>query len=221
MLGDSRAVLDNTTRPHSQLNKRHSALSYHRIRELVSNNVISFHHVPGELNPSDILSKHWGYAQVWHLMKTLLFWQGDTADLLDHDNPEDDDEEEDNDKSEDLGSDDRGVKISSLDSRGQAEDSDNGQSHESEQESMVSPSQDTSDISNARETPLLEVHNVQITAAPLSGRGAYTLVSCLGPVMALGRILRSNTGKKATKKKVRAEKREEPLLPSIARNPVG
>ncbi len=221
MLGDSRAVLDNTTRPHSQLNKRHSALSYHRIRELVSNNVISFHHVPGELNPSDILSKHWGYAQVWHLMKTLLFWQGDTADLLDHDNPEDDDEEEDNDKSEDLGSDDRGVKISSLDSRGQDEDSDNGQSHESEQESMVSPSQDTSDISNARETPLLEVHNVQITAAPLSGRGAYTLVSCLGPVMALGWILRSCTGKKATKEKIRGEKREEPLLLPIARNSVG
>ena len=34
-------------------------------------------------NPADILSKHWGYQQVWKLLKPLLFWQGDTLDILD------------------------------------------------------------------------------------------------------------------------------------------
>ena len=33
-------------------------------------------------NPADILTRHWGYQQVWGLMQPLLFWQGDTMDLV-------------------------------------------------------------------------------------------------------------------------------------------
>jgi len=32
---------------------------------------------------TDILSKHWSYPQVWHNLKPLLFFQGDTAQLYD------------------------------------------------------------------------------------------------------------------------------------------
>ena len=36
------------------------------------------------MNPADILSKHWGYQQVWtSALRPLLFWMGDTSTLLD------------------------------------------------------------------------------------------------------------------------------------------
>ena len=59
------------------------ALSFHRVREAVSSDMLRFHHINGKDNPADILSKHWGYQQVWHLLKPILFWQGDTVDIND------------------------------------------------------------------------------------------------------------------------------------------
>jgi len=35
----------------------------------------------GEFNPVDILSKHWGYQQVWQILKAMLFYCGDALDL--------------------------------------------------------------------------------------------------------------------------------------------
>jgi hypothetical protein len=81
MFGDNQSVVTNATVPHSQLNKRHQALAYHRVREAVASNMLDFHHIPGENNPADILSKHWGFQQVWPLLKALLFWQGDTSSI--------------------------------------------------------------------------------------------------------------------------------------------
>ena len=87
MFGDNGSMVDSGTIPHSRLNKRHSALSYHRVREAIAAGVIKFYHIAGALNPADILSKHWGYSQVWMALKPLLFWQGDTKDsvVLDED----------------------------------------------------------------------------------------------------------------------------------------
>jgi hypothetical protein len=60
------------------------ALSFHSVREAIAAGIIGFYHVPGEDSPADILSKHWGYhQQVWKQMKPLLFWYGDTVDILD------------------------------------------------------------------------------------------------------------------------------------------
>jgi hypothetical protein len=42
-----------------------------------------FYHVRSAVNVSDILSKHWGYQQAWPLLRPLLFWKGDTKDLID------------------------------------------------------------------------------------------------------------------------------------------
>ena len=44
--------------------------------------MIVFYHIGGDVNPADILSKHWGHQQVWSLLKPLLFYPGDTIDLL-------------------------------------------------------------------------------------------------------------------------------------------
>jgi hypothetical protein len=75
--------------PHSPLKKRHHALAYHYTREAVASKAVDFQFIPGHLNPADILSKHWGYQQVWaSALRPILFWKGDTANLLlDHEQP--------------------------------------------------------------------------------------------------------------------------------------
>jgi hypothetical protein len=47
--------------------------------------MVNFQFLPGQLNPADILSKHWGYSQVWTRLKALLFWYGDTLVIQDDD----------------------------------------------------------------------------------------------------------------------------------------
>ena len=82
MFGDNETCVNSSTIPHGKLHKRHIALSYHRVREAIASRMISFVHIPGSQNPADIVSKHWGYSQIWHLLRPILFWEGDTASLL-------------------------------------------------------------------------------------------------------------------------------------------
>ena len=82
MFGDNKSVVDSSTSPHSKLHKRHNALAFHRVREAIAAKIIGFYHIGGNANPADILSKHWGYTQVWQVLQPLLFWAGDTSDLL-------------------------------------------------------------------------------------------------------------------------------------------
>jgi hypothetical protein len=56
--------------------------SFHRVREAIASAIVGFYFIPGEINPADILSKHWGYAQIRERLKSLLFWEGDTADII-------------------------------------------------------------------------------------------------------------------------------------------
>jgi hypothetical protein len=83
LFGDNKSVVTSGSVPHSKLNKRHQALSYHSVREGIASGMLSFNHIPGLINPADILSKHWGYQQIWPTLKTILFWMGNTADLID------------------------------------------------------------------------------------------------------------------------------------------
>ena len=82
IFGDNGSVVTNVSVPHSQLKKRHHALSYHFTREAIASNAIDFQFIWSEINAADILSKHWGYSNVWTTLQPLLFWSGDTADLL-------------------------------------------------------------------------------------------------------------------------------------------
>ena len=81
MFGDNESVVNSSAKPHAKLHKRHTALSFHRVREAIAAGIVGFFHIPGDCNPADILSKHWGYQQVWQLLQPLLFWQGDTAEI--------------------------------------------------------------------------------------------------------------------------------------------
>jgi len=81
LFGDNKLVVNSSAKPHSKLHKHHNALSFHRVCEAVASCYISFTFIDGEYNPADILSKHWGYQQVWKILKPLLFIGGNTADL--------------------------------------------------------------------------------------------------------------------------------------------
>jgi hypothetical protein len=83
MFGDNQAVIINSSIQHSSLNKRHNALSYHCVREVSAAKIIGYYWIDGKLNPADIVSKHWAYPQVWHLLKKpLLFYSSDLGDLI-------------------------------------------------------------------------------------------------------------------------------------------
>jgi hypothetical protein len=52
--------------------------------EAIAGKFDAFHWIHGSLNPADVLSKHWGRQLIWPLLQALLFWEGDTIDLFDH-----------------------------------------------------------------------------------------------------------------------------------------
>jgi hypothetical protein len=76
MFGDNESVITSSTIPHSSLNKRHNALAYHRVREAIASDVLWFFHIPGKVNPADVLTKFCGHSVFWPLIKPFLFWRG-------------------------------------------------------------------------------------------------------------------------------------------------
>lgn len=82
MFGDNKSVVDSSITPHGKLHKRQHILSYHHVREAIAMKVIAFYHIDGEINVADVLSKHWAYRKIWRLLQPLLFWLGDTKDIL-------------------------------------------------------------------------------------------------------------------------------------------
>ena len=81
MFGDNQSVITSSTIPHSSLNKRHNALSYHRVREAIASNVLWFFYVKSKDNPADVLTKFCGHAAFWPLIKPFLFWRGEPSKL--------------------------------------------------------------------------------------------------------------------------------------------
>jgi hypothetical protein len=79
MFGDNQSVVNSSMQVQAKLHKRHTILSFHRVREVIAAGIVHFHFIPGQSNPADILSKHWGYSPVWTRLKALLFWHGDTG----------------------------------------------------------------------------------------------------------------------------------------------
>ena len=76
MFGDNQSVVTSSTIPSSILNKRSSALNYHRVREAVAAGVLNFVHIKGKANPADVLSKHYAHTDVWQLLEPIMFWKG-------------------------------------------------------------------------------------------------------------------------------------------------
>ena len=81
MFGDNQSVVNTSMQVHAKLHKRHTMLSFYQVQETIASGILNFVFIPGQMNPADILSKHWGYSQVWTCLKALLFWHGDTATI--------------------------------------------------------------------------------------------------------------------------------------------
>lgn len=90
MFGDNKAVVDSSTRIDAKLHKRHVALSFHFVRSIIASGVARFYHINGDINPANVLSKHWAYSGVWRVLQPILFWEGDTS-TIPHD-PQDQDD---------------------------------------------------------------------------------------------------------------------------------
>ena len=82
MFGDNKSVVDSSATPQSKLHKHHMALSYHCVHEAIAAGIVAFIHLPGTINPADLLSKHWAYFKIWPMLQALLFYQGDTSTLI-------------------------------------------------------------------------------------------------------------------------------------------
>ena len=82
MFGDNKSIVISSMTPHGKIHKRHVALSFHRVRDAIAANIINYQFIDGKLNPADILSKHWGHNDIWHVLKPILFWPGDTMKCL-------------------------------------------------------------------------------------------------------------------------------------------
>ena len=52
---------------------------------MIAAKVLGYYWIDGKSNPEDVVSKHWSYPQVWHLLKPLLFYSGNTPELIDED----------------------------------------------------------------------------------------------------------------------------------------
>ena len=80
VFGDNESVVKSGTQVHAKLHKRHNMLLFHFVREAIAAGYVAFTHIPGSINPADILSKHWGHSDVWPILKSLLFYPGDTME---------------------------------------------------------------------------------------------------------------------------------------------
>lgn len=81
MFGDNKSVFNSSSRPDAK--QWQVALLFHCVREAIALNMLCSLHIEGAKNPADILSKHWGYQQVWPMVCILLFYTGDTIDAED------------------------------------------------------------------------------------------------------------------------------------------
>jgi hypothetical protein len=44
--------------------------------------MVNFYWIDIKSNPAVIVSKHWAYPQVWHMLQPTFFYSGDTKNLL-------------------------------------------------------------------------------------------------------------------------------------------
>jgi hypothetical protein len=82
LFGYNKSVVDSSMQVHAKLHKRLTMLPFYCVREAVASGMIVFSLIPGELIPADMLGKDWGYSLIWAKLKVLLFWKGDTADVV-------------------------------------------------------------------------------------------------------------------------------------------
>ena len=86
VFGDNETQINSATLPHARLHKRHNILSYHYVCSMIACGYTNLHHLRSELNPADVLSKHWGYQSAYKvLLRPILHHVGNVGRLLKQD----------------------------------------------------------------------------------------------------------------------------------------
>jgi hypothetical protein len=75
MFGNNKSMVDSSMQVHAKLHKRHTMLLFHRVHEAIASGMNGLYYIPGNINPADILCKHWGYSQLLYQFKALQFWK--------------------------------------------------------------------------------------------------------------------------------------------------
>jgi len=73
MVGGNMSVVLNTTIPSSMLKKKHNAVAYHRVREMIASKTVNFAHIPSTENIADVLTKPLNNEIFHNLMKEYMF----------------------------------------------------------------------------------------------------------------------------------------------------
>ena len=73
LFGDNLGVIQNASIPGSQLKKKWTAISYHKVRECVAAGIIEPYHISGENNPADVLTKSLGSTE-FNRHVGSIFW---------------------------------------------------------------------------------------------------------------------------------------------------
>ena len=61
------------------MEKGHSILAYHQVREAIASNILAYHWIQTGYNLSDMLSKHWDHPSVYSMIMQLLITRGPSA----------------------------------------------------------------------------------------------------------------------------------------------
>ena len=72
MYGDNRGVIDSVSIPQSELKKRHIAISYHYVREVIAAKIIDVTWVKSHENYADLLTKALGGNLFCTLINELM-----------------------------------------------------------------------------------------------------------------------------------------------------
>ena len=76
LLNPPAQLVTSATLPHSTLTKRHNILAFHRVREAIAANLMTFYWIKSAYNLSDMLSKHWDHPTVYPMILKLLITRG-------------------------------------------------------------------------------------------------------------------------------------------------
>jgi hypothetical protein len=49
---------------------------------MIADKILGYYWIDGKANPANTVSKHWGYQQICHLLRAVLFYSSYTNDLV-------------------------------------------------------------------------------------------------------------------------------------------
>jgi len=73
VLVDNDSVVENSTIPHSTLQRKHNAICYHCVRESVAAGVLCIAHIPSDENLVDMFTKILGATTLKDFCSKLLY----------------------------------------------------------------------------------------------------------------------------------------------------